>query len=249
MPVDLILIFGSIFLVSIVSIVGILLLSLKENLLNKILLYLVSFSAGALLGDAFIHLLPHTVEHMGFGLEVSLLVLSGIVLFFFIEKVIKWHHCHGIPGGKCEHTFTYMNLIGDAVHNFIDGMIVAGSYMVSVPLGIATTLAVLFHEIPQEIGDFGVLIHGGFSKKKAIVLNFVVALTAFLGGVVAIVASGIIGGFEMYLLPFTAGGFIYIAASDLIPELHKDTSLKKGVFLVLYFILGIAFMALLLSVE
>ncbi|MFH1587419.1 MAG: ZIP family metal transporter [Candidatus Diapherotrites archaeon] len=246
---DLVLIFGSIFLVSVFSIAGIVLLSLNEKILRKILLYLVSFSAGALLGDAFIHILPEAVGNMGFGIEVSLLILLGFAMFFFIEKVIKWHHCHGIPEGKCEHTFTYMNLIGDAVHNFIDGMIIAGSYLVNVPLGIATTIAVLFHELPQEIGDFGVLIHGGFSKKKAIALNFAVALTAFLGGIVAIVASSVITGFEMYLLPFTAGGFIYIAASDLIPELHKDTNLRNGILLTFSFILGIAAMAALLLVE
>ena len=167
--------------VSFLSFVGIFTLSLKAKMLNKILLILVGLSAGTLMGGAFLHLLPEATED-NTGLDVFVYVLVGFIIFFIIEKVLHWRHCHK---GECEiHTFTYMNLIGDSIHNFIDGLIMAASFVVSIPLGITTTIAISSHEIPQEIGDFGVLIYGGFSKKKALLLNFLVALTAVLGGLI-----------------------------------------------------------------
>jgi zinc and cadmium transporter len=245
---NLIYIFGSVLLVSLVSLVGIITIGLNKEFLNKTLLYLVSFSAGALFGDSFIHLLPEAVKEFGFGIEVSLYLLSGIVVFFLIEKIIHWHHCHGYPAGTCPHkSFTYMNLIGDGIHNFIDGMIIAGSYLVNTTTGIATTIAVLFHEIPQEIGDFGVLIHGGFSKKKALAMNFLSALTALIGAVVVIVLASVTEDLQKFLIPFTVGSFIYIAGSDLIPELHKEYELKKSLGLLIAFLAGIAVMLLLLE--
>ncbi len=248
--VPLLWLFGSIALVSLISIVGVIALGLREKHLRKALVYMVSFSAGALMGGAFIHLLPETVEEFGFGTEVGLFVLSGIVLFFVIEKVIKWHHCHGYPEGKCPHkSFTYMNLIGDGVHNFIDGLIIAGSYLVSIPLGIATTVAVIFHEIPQEIGDFGVLLHGGWSKKKALAMNFVSACAAFLGAIIALFLSTVVENITFFLLPFTAGGFIYIAGTDLIPELHKHISLKTSLIQLVSFLFGMWAMLSLLGFE
>jgi zinc and cadmium transporter len=240
---ELVWIFGSVLAISLLSLVGLITLSLKGKLLNKIVYYLVGFAAGALLGGAFIHLLPETAER-GFGLEASLAVLAGIVLFFLIEKLIHWHHCHNSEEA-CEHTFTHMVLIGDAVHNVLDGIIIAGAYIASIPLGIATTIAVALHEIPQEIGDFGVLVHGGFSKKKALAFNFLTAATAFIGAGIAIWLSGYISGLETFLLPFAAGGFIYIAASDLFPELRKETTLKKSILQLIVFFAGLGIMFLL----
>ncbi len=225
--------------VSFLSFVGIFTLSLKDQMLNKILLALIGLSAGTLMGGAFLHLLPEAIED-NIGLDVFIFVLVGFIIFFIIEKVLHWRHCHK---GECEvHTFTYMNLLGDSIHNFIDGLIMATSFMVSIPLGITTTIAISSHEIPQEIGDFGVLIYGGFSKKKALLLNFLVALTAILGGLIGYFISNLIENAALFILPFAAGGFIYIAATDLIPEIKKELSMKKYMATLSVFILGILIM-------
>lgn len=240
---------GSVFIISIVSFVGLLTISMNPKQLKKILIYLVSFAAGALLGDAFIHLLPEIAEEHGFGLDVSIALLSGIVIFFILEKIIDWHHYH-IPHSKEQvHPFAITNLIGDAFHNFIDGIIIGGSYLVSIPVGIATTVAVILHEIPQEIGDFGVLLQGGFAKSRALFFNFLTAVTAVAGAVLALLLSSRIENITVYLIPFAAGGFIYIAGTDLIPELHKEASARKSIYQLIAFLLGISVMFLLLLLE
>jgi len=214
---------------------------IKEKLLQKILLFLVSLSAGALMGGAFIHLLPEAQEKYR-DVNMFLIVLLSFIFFFFVEKLLHWRHCHK---GECEiHTFGYMNLFGDAVHNFIDGLVIAATFLTDIKLGIATSLAVFLHEIPQEIGDFGVLLYSGFGRKKAIISNFLVALTAVLGGLIGYFLSFSIDRFTTYLLPFTAGGFIYIAASDLMPEIRKETNLKKSLVSFAIFIVGILLMFL-----
>jgi zinc and cadmium transporter len=241
---------ASVILISAVSFTGVLVLWMKDKQLEKILLYLVSFSVGGLFGDAFIHLIPEAIEEGGFGISVSLLILMGILFSFIVEKFLQWRHCHIPTSNEHPHSFAYMNLFGDAVHNLIDGLIVGGSYLVSIPIGISTTLAVVFHEIPQELGDFGVLIHGGFNKNKAIWFNFLTALTAILGAVIAFVAGTTMEGFIPLLVPFAAGNFIYIAGSDLIPELRKDEpDLKKAMLQVISIVLGVAVMLLVLLLE
>lgn len=225
-------------LISLIAFIGVFTLSLNGKLLRRILLALVSLSAGALMGGAFIHLLPESVENS--GPEMIVFTLFGFVLFFIIEKVLFWRHCHD---GKCDvHTFRYMNLIGDAVHNFIDGLILAVSFIVSVGLGVSATIAIAFHEIPQEIGDFGVLVYGGYKRRRALILNFATALTALLGGVVGYFISSHVGDVVDFLLPFAAGGFIYIAATDLVPEIKKEVDVKKSITTLLVFIGGIALM-------
>jgi zinc and cadmium transporter len=227
------------FIVSLFSFVGVLSLALKDKLLNKILLILIGLSAGALMGGAFLHLLPEAVENNS-RLDVYLLVLVGFILFFLIEKVLHWRHCHK---GECDvHTFHYMNLVGDSIHNFIDGLIMAASFVVSLPLGMTTTIAIATHEIPQEIGDFAVLLYGGFSKKKAIVLNFLVSLSAVFGGIVGFLVSSYIEDIVLFILPFAAGGFIYIAATDLVPEIRKEMDMRKYMATLLVFICGILIM-------
>jgi len=239
----------SVIFVSLLSFVGVFFLAFKEEKLQKILLFLVSFAAGGLLGDAFLHLLPEAVEEMGLTTEVSLAVLAGLLIFFALEKFISWRHCH-IPTSKEHlHPIVFMNLIGDGLHNFIDGMIIAASFLVSIPLGLATSLAVIFHEIPQEIGDFGVLIHGGFSKNKALFFNFVSGSAAIGGAILTLFLGTRLVGLTRLLIPFTAGSFLYIAGSDLIPELHKETNLKKSAFQLLGLILGIGVMLSLLLIE
>jgi zinc and cadmium transporter len=223
--------------VSLLSFIGVLFFIFKENLLKKILLVLVSLSAGALMGGAFLHLIPESTESSA---NAFAFVLIGFILFFFIEKILHWRHCHKI--GCKVHTFAYMNLFGDAMHNLIDGLIIAAAFITNIPLGIATTLAVTLHEIPQELGDFGVLIHGGFKKMKALFLNFLFGLTAILGGIIGYFLSSSMQFFVPFLLPFAAGGFIYIAASDLMPELRKETNIKKAMINFAVFLVGIIIM-------
>jgi zinc and cadmium transporter len=229
------------FVIALIAFIGIFTLSLNDKVLNKILLFLVSLSAGALMGGALLHLLPEAIEHTEtVDFDVFLVILVGFVLFFLIEKVLHWRHCHK---GKCDvHTFHYMNLIGDSVHNFIDGLIMAASFSISTTLGFTTSLAIAAHEIPQEIGDFGVLVYGGFEKKKAILVNFCVALTIVFGGIVGYFISRNIEQATIFLLPFAAGGFLYIAATDLVPEIRKEENIKKSMATIVVFICGILIM-------
>ncbi|MFH1749487.1 MAG: ZIP family metal transporter [bacterium] len=239
----------SVTLISLVAFVGILSFPLQKKTLKNSLLFLVSFAAGSLLGGAFIHLLPEAIEESGFTTSLPLFILLGIIIFFTIEKFLHWQHCHSVDCDKHPKSLAIINLVGDGFHNFIDGLIIGGSYLVSIPLGIATSIAVLLHEVPQEIGDFGVLLHGGFSRRRALFFNFLSALTAVLGAIVALVLFDYVGGLTKFLIPFTIGGFIYIAASDLIPELHKETDTGRSFISLLSFILGILVMLLLLLFE
>jgi zinc and cadmium transporter len=203
--------------------------------------YLIGFSAGALIGGAFLHILPEALEKVD-SMTAFYAVILGIVIFFVMEKYFYWRHCH--QEEVCEvHPFTYLNLIGDGFHNLLDGMIIAASYSISIQLGVVTTLAVIFHEIPQELSDFCVLVYGGFSRAKALLFNFLSATLAIFGALLGYFLSGYIQHFTNAILPLTAGGFIYIAASDLIPELHKERSARKSSLAFLAFIAGIAFMA------
>jgi zinc and cadmium transporter len=239
----------SVLIVSLISLVGVFALSIDHNKLYKYLIYLVSLSAGTLMGDAFIHLIPEAYENSENSVLVSLYILFGILVFFVLEKVIHWRHCHEEPCEAHPHPFSYIILLGDSLHNFVDGMVIGASYLVSVPVGVATTVAVIFHEIPQEIGDFASLIYGGFSRKKALFLNFLSALTAVFGALLILSFDLKIDGLEKFLIPFAAGGFIYIAGTDLIPELHKHNEVKKGIIQVLAFLVGIGMMLGILLVE
>ncbi|MEK6945259.1 MAG: ZIP family metal transporter [Nanoarchaeota archaeon] len=238
----------SVIIVSLVSLIGIITLSIKTERLQKFLIYLISFAAGALFADAFLHLLPGLAKN-GLGIKIPVFILTGIVIFFVIEKIVHWQHCHMPITKNHVHSLATMNLIGDGFHNFLDGLIIATSYIISVPAGIATTLAVLIHEIPQEIGDFGVLIYGGYSKKKALLVNFLSAILAVVGAVAALLLSKYISGVEELITAIAIGGFIYIAGSDLIPELHKEYSTKKALLQLLFFLIGIALIGSLLFLE
>ncbi len=229
-------------IVSLISLVGIFTLAIKDNLLHKILFCLIGFSAGAFIGSAFLHILPECLEN-GKSTTVFSYLILGIIIFFIMERFLHWRHCH--EEGVCKtHAFTYLTLVGDGFHNFIDGMVIAASFVVSFQLGAVTTLAIILHEIPQELSDFAVLVYGGFTKKKALLFNFASALTAIIGAVVGYFINDYIQGFSNFILPLTAGGFIYIATSDLIPELHKENDLKRSLAAFSAFLLGIAFMAL-----
>ncbi len=228
-------------LISSGSLIGILFLALRKKITEKIILYLISLSAGTLMGGAFIHLIPEASEQLPTSVLFPL-VLASFILFFFIEKVLHWRHCHK---KICKiHTFGYISLIGDSVHNLIDGLIIAATFLIDIKLGMATTLAIAFHEIPQEIGDFGVLLYSGFKKSKALILNFLVSLTIVIGAVVGYFLSFRLGNLTIYLLPIAAGGFLYISASDLIPEIRKEQNLKESLLSFVCFLIGIAIMYL-----
>jgi len=239
----------SVIIVSLISLIGILYFFIEKNKLYRSLIYLVSFSAGALLGDAFLHLIPEAYENSSNQHLISIYILLGILLFFILEKTIHWRHCHEEPCETHPHPFSYIILVGDTVHNFIDGLIIGASYLVSIQIGIATTIAVVFHEIPQEIGDFSSLIYGGFSRMRALMYNFISALFAVLGAFIVLFFGENSGNLVNFLIPFAAGGFIYIASSDLIPELHKSVEIEKSIRQIIMFILGIAIMLSLLLVE
>ncbi len=250
----------SVIIVSLVSIVGVLTLTLGEKKLHKILLTLVSLSAGTLLGGAFLHLLPEAVEEQGFTLLVSFSALGGVLVFFLIEKSIHAHHCETrshqqSPLHHQPHMHLHkqhigvLTLFGDGLHNLLDGLVIAGAYLADVSLGIATTIAVVLHEVPQEIADFGVLLYSGFSKWKALFYNFLSAATAILGAVIGLVLGAQSEVFIRFILPFAAGGFIYIAGSNLIPELHKECGWKESLWHVVAFVVGIALMWGILLLE
>ncbi|MFH0835473.1 MAG: ZIP family metal transporter [Candidatus Micrarchaeota archaeon] len=226
---------GAVFIVSLISFVGIASLVFKKKQQEEMLFYMISFAAGSMVGAAFLDLLPEAVAIAGVG--ILSFVIVGIAAFFVMEKFLHWYHCHK---GHCDtHAFTTLSLVGDGVHNFIDGMVIAAAYMTSRDLGIVTTIAIIAHEIPQELGDFSVLLYGGMSKLKALAYNFLVALTAIAGALVVLLGVSNPEAFSPYLLAFGAGGFLYIACSDLIPEMHKQNVAKKSVLQLLMFALGI----------
>ena len=223
-------------LISAISLVGIFVLLFKKKNLDGATLFLVALSAGALMAGAFLDLLPEGSSKLPADVFYPL-VLTSFALFFLIEKIFHWRHCHK---GQCElHAFGYLNLLGDAVHNFIDGLIIAGAFLADIHLGVITSIAVIFHEIPQEIGDFGVLIYSGFSKKKALAANFLSGLFALLGGLAGYLLSVKIENISAYLIPIAAGSFIYIATSDLIPELHQHFRKETAFSQTLSFVAGI----------
>lgn len=232
-------ILGATILVSIISLVGIFSFLLKDSFLNKALLLLVGFSAGTMIGASFFHLLPEALEHAK-STNIFLYVVLGFSVFFLLERYFYWRHCHD---GNCEvHAFAYLNLIGDGMHNFIDGMIIAVGFVADIKIGFITTLAVISHEIPQEMGDFAVLVFGGLKKTKALFYNFLSALTAVLGALLGYFLAEKVPDLSNFLLPFACGGFIYIASSDLIPQLHTQSQNKKSNLPFLFFILGILLM-------
>ncbi len=236
----------STFFISLIAFVGVLTLFIKEKLLDKLLLYFVALSAGSLLGGAFLHLIPEAIMKVKADsiilTNLFLVLLSGFCVFFILEQFISWHHHHSTTHKN--EPVTYLILISDLVHNFIDGVVIAGSFIISVPVGIATTIAIALHEIPQEIGDFGVLVYGGFSKKKALFWNYISGMTAIIGGIAGFYLATLIAGSAVFILAFAAGNFIYIACSDLIPEIKHHENLKKSLAHFIVFLIGISFMLL-----
>lgn len=243
---------GASFLVSITSLSGLFALWIEPERLKRIIPYLVALAVGVLLGDAFIHLIPDAVQRQGSISTVCLTVLLGMLLFFVLEKLVRWRHDHHIhlPGQSDDiRPIAKMNLMGDAVHNFVDGILIGGSFLVDPVLGFTTTLAIIAHEIPQEIGDVGALVYGGYSPAKAVLYNFYCSLTVVVGAVFALLFGQLAESSLVFLLPIAAGGFIYIAATDMIPALHEHSSIANLVGQTTIFGLGIGFMQSVIILE
>ncbi|MEM4134296.1 MAG: ZIP family metal transporter [Candidatus Micrarchaeia archaeon] len=230
----------SVLIVSLMSLIGIFTLYFKEETVEKSLSILISLAAGTLLGAAFLDLIPESFEIMETK-TAMILVLVGFLLFFVLEKFILWHHCHN---KQCKHrerkkALPYLNIIGDGVHNIIDGMVIAVAYLTDPSLGIVTTIAIMMHEIPQEIGDFGILLYSGLNKWTALAFNFLTALTAMIGAMVILILDVSFQSITAFLLPLAAGHFIYIAAADLIPELQITTNKKESAIQLAVLLIGI----------
>ena len=237
----------SVVAVSLISFLGIFMLRIKQERLQRILFYLISFSAGALLGDVFIHILPEIMAGEA-ALRSGWYILAGIMLFFVLERVLMWHHSHSSHQEEV-HAMVYLTVVGDALHNFLDGIAIAAAFLISIPVGIATATAVIFHEIPQEIGQFAILVHGGWSAKKALLYNFFSALTAIIGAVLVLLFAQSFAEAPAILLGLSAASFIYIAMSDLIPELQKERHLGRFILQLVWMTAGIGIMASLLLLE
>lgn len=227
---------SSTLIVSLISLIGIFLLSLKSYQINKILVLLMSFSAGAMLGNAFFHLLPESYLHLKPTYLTAWLAIVGYFLFFVMERVIHSHSKDSEQETGKIKSFGYLSLYADSLHNFTDGILIGAAWMFNSEVGMATTIAIILHEIPQEIGDFGILLKAGFTKGKALFYNFISASTALLGTLITLWAGEKVEHFSEYILPLAAGGFIYLATSSLFPEILKETN-KKNYWLHLVFIL------------
>jgi len=232
-------------IVSAVSLIGVVTLGVNKKKLNNISLLLVSFAVGNLFGDAFIHLLPEAFENSINQFLTSLLIILGILIFFALEKFLRWKHCHQTDCQNHLKPMATINIFADLIHNFIDGALIAAGFTVSNSIGFAITLAIIFHEIPQELGDFGVLIHSGLTVKKALILNFLTACAAVGGAIFSFFLGARLQNFSQNLIPIAAGGFIYIAGSDLIPELHHTNDQKSSLIQFFSILAGIIIMMVL----
>jgi zinc and cadmium transporter len=237
---------ASVMVVSLISVVVAIPFLTNRRISGSTLLILLSMSVGVLLGTVLLDFLPEMID-LGYTPTTAAIVMAGFLLMFVIEKFIHWHHTRRCENGDCGHSHGYsiapLNLIGDGIHNLIDGLVIAGSYAVSTTVGIAVTVSVIFHEIPQEMADFGVLLYSGLSRSRALFFNLLSALTALIGAVIGIALIGRIDGFERYLLPFAAGNFIYIAASNLLPQLHRHCKLLDSIVHVLAIVAGVGIVA------
>ncbi len=228
--------------VSFISLIGVSIFALNHNRLKKILILLVSFSVGAMLGNAFFHLIPESYFHIPSAKTTSWLILSGFMLFFLIEQFLHIHPRNDQTENIQVKPYGYLSLYADGIHNFIDGILIGAAWLFSPEVGFATTVSVIFHEIPQEVSDFGILIKAGFSKKKALLYNFIVATTAILGTVIALWFGHEIEHFSIYALPVAAGGFVYLAASSLLPEIIRNTNKRNWILNFAIIIAGLALM-------
>lgn len=238
----------SVTVVSLVSLIGISLLALSHKTFHQLVFLLVALAVGALFGDSFLHLIPEAFRDPSRTTASSFYILLGILIFFGLENFLHWRHQHSDEVHAIE-PYGYLNILADAAHNFIDGLIIGASYLAGVKMGLATTLAVLLHEVPHEFSNFGILVRSGFTRWRALFLNFLTALAALLGGLLAWWVGVNSGNFIQFLIPLTAGGFIYIAGSDLVPQLHRDVKTFKALSQLLAILAGVGLMYLVKVLE
>jgi zinc and cadmium transporter len=224
---------------TLIALIGATLLLLRPTTARAFVLPLVAFAAGSLIGSAFFHLLPDALGHLNGATHVWLSTAAGFAVFFALEQLLHWHHHHSGHRHR-ERPLTYLLLIGDSLHNFIDGVAVAAAFVTDIGLGITTTIAVAAHEIPQEFGDMAVLIHGGWSKARAVIFNLLTSLTFLVGALLTFVVAAEIN--VSYVVAFAAGTFLYIGATDLVPEINKLGDLKRNLLNLAMFLLGLAAM-------
>ena len=234
-------IIGSSLLMSSIALVGSITLMFRDETLQRIILPLVAFSAGSLIGGAFFHMIPAGLAAYGNNTGFFVWIMAGFSVFFALEQFLHWHHCHR-ASASCKKPLTYLILIGDGLHNFIGGLAIAGTFMIDIRLGVMAWLAAAAHEVPQELGDFGVLVHGGWEKKRALLFNVLSALSFLLGGLITYAASKTID--IAFLIPFAAGNFIYIGATDLVPEIKHHENLSNNIQNFIAFVLGLGLMLL-----
>lgn len=233
---------ASVLLVSLISLIGVFTLSINKKILDRSVFFLVSLSVGALFGDAILNLIPEAFSSFKNTTTPAFFIIVGIFIFFVLEKFLYWHHHHGTHDNNCNvvRPLGRIILFSDGVHNFLDGIIIAAAYFVSIEVGIATTFAIILHEIPQEIGDFAILIHSGYTRARALFVNLLSALTAVLGAVFALFLGDISQNVVPILIAVAAGSFLYIAGSDLVPELHKTSDIKKSTIQSIAILIGVA---------
>lgn len=212
----------------------------REDLRLRLVPHLVSFATGALLGAAFLALLPHALAGPGVDdyHHIMMAVLGGVLLFFLLEKAVLWRHCHSMsceahaPGHDHNHTHKAAGtliLVGDGLHNFVDGVLIGAAFLTDIHLGVVTAIAVAAHEIPQEVGDFAILLHSGYSRAKALLYNVLTGATTVLGGLLAYAGLSDTQHLLPYVLAVAAASFIYIAVADLIPGLHRSMHARAAV--------------------
>lgn len=213
-------------LMSMIALVGSVTLLLKEEVLKAVLRPLVAFAAGSLIGGALFHMLPAATHELGHEVWPYVWCVAGFLTFLALEQFLHWHHSHQ-PDAAEDEPLIWLILIADGLHNFIGGLSVAASFLISVPVGISAWIAAAAHEVPQELGDFAVLLHGGWSKPRALLFNWLSGMTFLVGGLIAYFLSRQVD--VTFLVPFAAGNFLYIGAADLVPEIKKDERWKRSV--------------------
>jgi len=243
-------------------------ITIREKTLDDLLFILIAFATGTIFASALFDLIPEALHHLeelnagGANVNESIIfifIIIGYAIFFILERFIYWFHGHahqkedqlvcydnittGLDtvverGGKIK-SFALLNLVGDSLHNFLDGVIIMVAFLSGFGNGIVITLAVLFHEVPQEVGDFGILLYGGFSKKRALLFNLLSGMIALLGGLLALFLSDTVELFNLFFLAFSGGGFLYLASTELMPEILKQKDLKKSIIQALLFIMGL----------